>query len=102
MITDYSSVMFDYSLLHRHMYFYAYDLDKYRDSIRGFYFNFLEDIPGPVSQNTDELIHDLHLTDVLFEEKYGERERLWYEKFHTYEHGNASDSIIKLFGDLSK
>ena len=42
LITDYSSVMFDYSLLRRPMIFYCYDLQEYKDSLRGFYFDFLD------------------------------------------------------------
>lgn len=102
MITDYSSVMFDYSLLHKPMYFYAYDLEKYRDSLRGFYFDFLGEIPGPVSQTTDELIKDLSMSDEEFERLYGEKEKAFYKKFHTYENGTASDSIIKLIGELAQ
>ena len=36
MITDYSSVMFDYSILNRPILFYVYDLEEYRDNLRGF------------------------------------------------------------------
>ena len=59
LITDYSSVMFDYSLLKRPMLFFAYDLDNYRENLRGFYFDFLEEVPGPVSRDTEQLIKDI-------------------------------------------
>ena len=36
LITDYSSVMFDYAVLDRPMLFFTYDLDEYRDKLRGF------------------------------------------------------------------
>ncbi|MDR3084521.1 MAG: CDP-glycerol glycerophosphotransferase family protein, partial [Streptomyces sp.] len=47
MITDYSSVMFDYAHLKRPMLFFTYDLEHYRDTLRGFYFDFEQDSPGP-------------------------------------------------------
>lgn len=47
LITDYSSVFFDYANLKRPMLFYAYDYEHYRDKLRGFYFNLAEDTPGP-------------------------------------------------------
>ena len=50
LITDYSSVMFDYCILNRPMFFFMYDLEEYRDELRGFYFDVLEEIPGPISQ----------------------------------------------------
>lgn len=36
LVTDYSSVMFDFGVLKRPQIFYAYDLDKYGDELRGF------------------------------------------------------------------
>ena len=48
-VTDYSSVMFDYCILNRPMYFYCYDLKHYKDDLRGFYFDFETKAPGPIS-----------------------------------------------------
>ena len=48
MITDYSSVMFDYSITRRPMIFFVPDMDDYRDSTRGVYFDLSEVAPGPV------------------------------------------------------
>lgn len=54
-ITDYSSLIFEYSLLNKPLVFYAYDLKEYFDW-RGFYYDFDELTPGPVCRNMDELI----------------------------------------------
>ena len=59
LITDYSSVMFDYSILNRPMLFFAYDLEDYKENLRGFYFDFVNDIPGPISRDTDQLIKNI-------------------------------------------
>ncbi|MED4130209.1 CDP-glycerol glycerophosphotransferase family protein [Shouchella miscanthi] len=56
LITDYSSVFFDYAILNRPIIFFAYDLEEYRDDIRGFYFPLEEKAPGPIVQTTDELL----------------------------------------------
>ncbi|WP_067934453.1 CDP-glycerol glycerophosphotransferase family protein [Alicyclobacillus kakegawensis] len=56
LITDYSSVMFDYANLRRPMVFYVYDLETYRDRLRGFYFDFEREAPGPLVRNTEEII----------------------------------------------
>lgn len=53
-ITDYSSLIFEYSLLLRPMIFYAYDLDDY-NGWRGFYYDYSEMTPGPVCRNMDQL-----------------------------------------------
>lgn len=59
LITDYSSVIFEYCLLGRPMIFYAYDLETFSDQGRGFYENYEEYIPGPVVKNTEEVIEIL-------------------------------------------
>ena len=59
LVTDYSSVMFDYSILKRPMIIFAYDYEKYRDNLRGFYFNIFEEFPGPIVENTYDLIDSI-------------------------------------------
>jgi CDP-glycerol glycerophosphotransferase len=56
LITDYSSVMFDFALTGRPMLFFAYDLERYRDKLRGFYFDFEAEAPGPLLRSSDEVI----------------------------------------------
>src|SRR4051794_9303548 len=47
LVTDYSSVMFDFGVTGKPMVFFAYDLERFAESIRGFYFDFLPLGPGP-------------------------------------------------------
>lgn len=54
-ISDYSSLVFEYSLFERPMIFYAYDYDEYSDW-RGFYYDYDELTPGPVVKTTEEII----------------------------------------------
>ncbi|OWT33402.1 CDP-glycerol--glycerophosphate glycerophosphotransferase [Methanobrevibacter sp. 87.7] len=56
LITDYSSIMIEYSILNRPIIFFAYDLDNYLSNERGFYFDYNE-VPGTIVKNTDELIY---------------------------------------------
>lgn len=55
LITDYSSVFFDYSILERPIIFYAYDLERYRDDLRGFYLHYGSNLPGPIVTSEQEL-----------------------------------------------
>lgn len=55
LITDYSSVIFEYCLLNKPMIFYAYDLEEFCKSGRGFYRSYEEYVPGPVAKNIEEL-----------------------------------------------
>jgi CDP-glycerol glycerophosphotransferase len=56
LITDYSSVMFDFAPTGRPMLFFTYDLEQYRDQIRGFYFDFEAEAPGPLLATSDEVV----------------------------------------------
>ena len=56
LITDYSSVMFDFAPTGRPMVFFTYDLEQYRDNLRGFYFDFEAEAPGPLLATSDEVV----------------------------------------------
>ena len=55
LVTDYSSVMFDFAATGRPMVFFTPDLAHYSEDLRGFYFDLLAEAPGPVVQTRDEL-----------------------------------------------
>jgi CDP-glycerol glycerophosphotransferase len=56
LLTDYSSSMFDFAVTGKPMVFFTYDIDSYRDTLRGFYFDITEQAPGPQCRTTDEVI----------------------------------------------
>ncbi|MCD5003736.1 CDP-glycerol glycerophosphotransferase family protein, partial [Enterococcus saccharolyticus] len=58
LITDYSSVMFDYAILEKPMLFFAYDYDYYKDKLRGFYFEY-DNVPGPIVKDKDEFYNKI-------------------------------------------
>ena len=90
LITDYSSVMFDYSILGRPMYFYCYDIEKYKNILRGFYFDFENMSPGPVSKTTEELISDIE------GERFREYEEQYCEFVKRYNPWDCKDSSAKV------
>ena len=53
-ISDYSSLIFEYSLFEKPMIFYAYDLEEY-DSDRSFYYDYESFVPGEIVKNTKDL-----------------------------------------------
>ncbi|CAA6819744.1 MAG: CDP-glycerol:poly(glycerophosphate) glycerophosphotransferase (EC [uncultured Sulfurovum sp.] len=55
LITDYSSVFFDYANLNKPIIFYAYDLETYRDELRGFYLDYDQELPGPIVKTEEAL-----------------------------------------------
>ena len=56
LITDYSSVMFDFAVTGRPMLFFTYDLASYRDKLRGFCFDFEAEAPGPLLATSAEVL----------------------------------------------
>lgn len=99
LITDYSSVFFDFANLRRPMLFFTYDLDKYRSVLRGFYMNVEEELPGPLLFTTEQIIEAVrNLSDV--KEKYREKYEIFYEKYCAWEDGNATKRVVeKVFAE---
>src|SRR3712207_9253014 len=71
LVTDYSSTMFDFGITGKPQLFYAYDLDAFRDSLRGFYFDFAAIAPGPILETTPQLIAALRDLDAVEREHAG-------------------------------
>lgn len=94
LITDYSSVFFDFANLKRPILYYTYDLEKYENVLRGFYIDIHEDVPGPLLKTTDEVIDAIRNIDQLKEE-YKEKYDQFYERFCSIEDGNASKRIVE-------
>jgi len=96
LITDYSSVMFDYALLERPMLFFTYDLEFYKNNLRDFYFN-MEEVPGPLVKTTKGLIEEIkEIEKGNYESKYKEKYDAFIKKFNEFDDGNACKSIIEL------
>jgi len=66
LITDYSSIFMEYVALMKPVIFYAYDLEKYQSDDRGFYFDYVRWVPGPIVHNSDELIDAIKSATVDF------------------------------------
>ncbi|MCQ2960806.1 MAG: CDP-glycerol glycerophosphotransferase family protein [archaeon] len=96
LITDYSSVMFDYAILKRPMLFFTYDLEFYKNNLRDFYFDMVEEVPGPIVRTTEELIYEIEAVDESYMEKYSEKYEKFTAKYNEFDDGNASNEIIKL------
>ncbi|MCY9068826.1 CDP-glycerol glycerophosphotransferase family protein [Bacillus inaquosorum] len=93
LITDYSSVFFDYMNLKKPIVFFVYDLPAYRDSIRGFYFDFQQKTPGNLVQTSEELIKTVKelLHNPYIDHNYED----FYNEFCNLEDGKASKRVIE-------
>lgn len=95
-ISDYSSLVFEYSLLRRPMIFLAHDLDTYYDW-RGFYYDYKDFVPGPIFTNTEEIVDYISHIDERFDVSVVDNFR---EKFMSSCDGHSTDRILNMvFGD---
>lgn len=95
LITDYSSVMFDYGILKRPQFFFDYDIDKYDKGLRGFYMDYKKDLPGPIYTDPFELADGLKQIDQVSNE-YKSNINDFYNRFCSIEKGKASEYIGEL------
>lgn len=93
LMTDYSSVMFDFALLNKPMLFFTYDLDDYRDNLRGMYVDIEKEAPGPLLFNTDEVIDAVKNIDAIMDE-CAPKITAFKDKYLNYENGESCQTIV--------
>jgi CDP-glycerol glycerophosphotransferase len=98
LVTDYSSVMFDFAITGRPIIFYAYDLDDYRDRLRGFYFPLEPIAPGPIVTTQDALIDALaDLPGVAA--RHTDRYARFRARYCALEDGRATERVLARLAD---
>ena len=96
LISDYSSIIYEYSILEKPIIFYAYDLEKYQQE-RGFYIKYPEDLPGKVVYSEEELYNTL--LNIKEENKeYTKKIKKFNKRFNYLNDGK----VCKRFVDLLK
>lgn len=98
LITDYSSVFFDYANLNRPVIFYMYDFDDYKNNLRDFYIS-LDELPGPIVKTQKDL--EKCISDVSSNTKYKDIYKKFNAKYTYLDDGNASERVIRvIFKDI--
>ena len=94
LITDYSSVFFDYAYLQRPILFYPYDYHLYKDELRGFYLDYEKDLPGKIAQNEADLLDNveefLQRPDMSQDPQF----QKFYDRFCAINDGLASFKVV--------
>ena len=90
LITDYSSVFFDYSILKRPIIYYMYDLQEYQQVLRDFYIS-LDELPGKIVETEDDLLQAIaHVDELKYDEKYKK-----FNDTYTYlDDGKAAERVV--------
>lgn len=92
LVTDYSSVMFDFSVTGKPILFLCPDLADY-ESTRGFYFDFSAAAPGPILKSSKEVATALQDLDKIAK-NYREKYSKWRTKFNRLEDGKAASRVV--------
>ncbi len=98
LITDYSSMMCDFAPTGKPMVFYTYDLEDYRDNLRGFNVDFEAEVPGPLLATSAEVVTALGDLDAVTEQ-YRARYEAFVTKFCPLDDGKAgARACDRIFG----
>ncbi len=101
LVTDYSSVFFDYAHSKKPILFFVPDIDKY-SSFRGLYDEVREELPGPEIASEEELAENIKNIDKISSE-YKEKYDKFYDKYCNLGHGNSAKDVIDIiFKDVGK
>ncbi|CAL9533975.1 bifunctional glycosyltransferase/CDP-glycerol:glycerophosphate glycerophosphotransferase [Streptomyces sp. enrichment culture] len=93
LVTDYSSIMFDYAVLDRPIVVYADDWDVYRE-VRGVCFDLMDGPPGPVARTPDELARVFRDGSYAGPESAALRAR-FRERFCPFDDGRAAERVVR-------
>ena len=93
LVTDYSSLMFDFCVTGKPMIFLTPDLATYRDQVRGFYLDFEHIAPGPFCQTTTQLAHHLDELGVI-RTTYADRYDSFRRRFAPRDDGAAGERVV--------
>ncbi|MGW1954330.1 CDP-glycerol glycerophosphotransferase family protein [Streptomyces sp. NPDC001920] len=93
LVTDYSSIMFDYANLDRPIVVYADDWETYR-STRGVYFDLMAEPPGQVARSQRELTEIL-TTEAWRDEGAAKARAAFRRRFCEFDDGHAAERVVR-------
>lgn len=92
LVTDYSSVMFDFTVTGKPLVLFTPDIEHYRRDLRGFYFDLAAEAPGPLVTTEDDLV--AALTDSGMPDRFAQRYRRWQERYNARDDGRAAERVV--------
>ena len=92
LISDYSAVAFEASVLSVPMFFYVYDIEKYKNN-RGLFVDYYREMPGIISKNAKDIINAIETNN--YSDKKIEEFR---KKYVSVLDATSTNKIINLLG----
>jgi len=97
LISDYSGVIFDFSLLDKPIIFYPYDKEEYLKDCRDMYYDYYDEVPGPFANNETELLDLIKYSDKWFKQiKYQKEFIKFKERFNKFHDGDSSKRFFEV------
>ncbi|MGW0362373.1 bifunctional glycosyltransferase/CDP-glycerol:glycerophosphate glycerophosphotransferase [Streptomyces sp. NPDC002990] len=93
LVTDYSSLMFDYAALDRPIVIHADDWEAY-EAARGTYFDLRSFPPGAIARTEDELV-DIFATGHWQGSRSAQLRAAFRARFCPYEDGHAAERVVR-------
>lgn len=94
LVTDYSSVMFDFALTGKPIVYFTYDLARFRDVVRGFYFDLEDEAPGPLANTAPQLV--AALLDLPGTQRHYAKEYAAFQaRYCNLEDGSATRRVLE-------
>ncbi|MCL2115477.1 MAG: CDP-glycerol glycerophosphotransferase family protein [Methanobrevibacter sp.] len=94
LITDYSSIIFEYSLMNKKMIFYPYDLKDFEKHSRGLYFNYEQFVPGDIVMETTDI------SKKIVEKSNGSKIEMFKDKYMKECNGNSAKNLYKILNEF--
>jgi len=95
LITDYSSIFFDYSLLNKSVIFYCYDFDEYLQDCRGVHWDYYNVFPGPFAKTEEELLQTIMSIEKFFSDSsYIKKYNDFRKRFNHYVDGKSNERLL--------
>lgn len=101
LISDYSSIAFDYLLLDKPIIYHVPDLQEYQDTCRGFYMPYEEFAVGEITRNEEEILSAMkNVIDGV--DNYKEQRKVLRDKMFKYQDGKNCERVIEWIKSLDK
>ena len=95
-ITDYSAIVYEASLLKKSLFFYVYDFKEYENG-RDFYLNYKKEMPGFISENASNIIK------AIGEEKQDQKKiEIFNKKYIDYHNQDCTLELVKLIIEMKE
>jgi CDP-glycerol glycerophosphotransferase len=103
LISDYSSIVFDFALTEKPIIFYPYDYDDYTQGGIGLYFDYYKKLPGPFAKTQQELLELMKNAETWSaDEDYLRRYKSFKNEFNHHQDGCSCQRLFDLLLEIKK